>query len=276
MSTPIGNLNDISQRAIGILQKVDIIAAEDTRKAAILKNEYGITSQLISLHDHNESSRSACLLKHLLAGENVALISDAGTPLISDPGYELVRQARLNGVTVSPIPGSCALIAALSASGLPADAFIFEGFPPAKKSARQSFFKRFEYEVRTAIFYESKHRVLNSIQDMAAVMGEHRGLVLARELTKIHETIVGDSIASVIEYLLKNPQEHLKGEFVLVLAGSDYHALIADEVKIRRYLSVLLDVLSVKDAAAVASKLIGCDKRAAYRLALAVKDDGRS
>lgn len=276
MATPIGNLDDISRRAIGILQNADIIAAEDTRRCFVLKSEYGITAQIVSLHDHNEHDQSVRLLQQLLSGKNVALVCDAGTPLISDPGYTLVSQSRLQGIRVSPIPGSCALIAALSVSGLPADAFIFEGFPPAKKSARRLFWQRFEYETRTALFYESKHRVLDSLQDMAEVLGEQRGLVMARELTKMHETVVGDTVVSVIDYLQANPQEHLKGEFVLVLAGNSRPPLTTDEAQLRRYLLVLLEALPVKQAAGIAAKLTGYDKRTAYRLALAVKRDAES
>lgn len=271
VATPIGNLEDISQRAVRTLETVNIVAAEDTRKAAILKMHHRMNGSLVSLHAYNEHNRSQELVQRLLAGENVALISDAGTPLISDPGFELVRYARQQGIRVVPIPGPSALLAALSVSGLAADAFIFEGFVPAKSVARKAFFGRFVRERRTVIFYESKHRVSASVDAMREVLGGERGLVLARELTKIHETIVGDSIAQVQDYL-KAHVAHLLGEFVLILAGAAADSDLLGEQEIFRHLNILLEELPASQAAALTAKLTGCDRKNAYRLALSIKN----
>lgn len=189
--TPIGNLADITQRALEVLQAVDLIAAEDTRHTGLLLQHFAINARLFALHDHNEQQKAETLVAKLKEGQNIALVSDAGTPLINDPGYHLVRTCREAGIRVVPLPGPCAAIAALSAAGLPSDRFCYEGFLPAKSKGRRDALKAIEAEPRTLIFYESTHRLLDSLEDMVAVWGESRYVVLARELTKTWETIYG-------------------------------------------------------------------------------------
>lgn len=197
VATPIGNLDDISARALKILREVALIAAEDTRHSARLMQHFGIATPLAACHEHNERDEGSRFITRLLAGDNVALISDAGTPLISDPGYHLVRQARAAGINVVPVPGACALIAALSAAGLPSDRFIFEGFLPAKSVGRKARLEAVKEEPRTLIFYEAPHRILECLQDMEAVFGGERQALLAREITKTFETLKGLPLAEL-------------------------------------------------------------------------------
>ena len=211
VATPIGNLADISQRALAVLAGVDLIAAEDTRHSGRLLQQYQITSKTLALHDHNERDRAPDVVARLAQGKSVALISDAGTPLVSDPGFHLVRLAREQGFKVVPVPGASAMIAALSAAGLPSDRFVFEGFLPAKTAARKKRLEAMAAETRTLIFYEAPHRLLDTLTDMAAVFGADRQVVLARELTKTFETIKGDAVGALRQWVSSDPNQE-KGE----------------------------------------------------------------
>jgi len=267
VATPIGNLEDISARALKVLAAVDIVAAEDTRHSGTLLGHFGIHAGLISLHDHNEAERAPLLVTRLLAGESVALISDAGTPLISDPGFDLVRAARAAGITVTPIPGASALVAALSVSGLPTDRFVFEGFLPAKQSARRERLAVLAGDARTLVFYESVHRLKDSLEDMAAVFGPERSAVLARELTKLHEGVLEASLRALAEWAARDPAAG-KGEVVVMVAGAavvEGRALDADA---ERVLKLLLAELPVKQAATLAAAITGLNKNPLYQRAL--------
>jgi len=270
VATPIGNLSDISSRAIEVLKRVDLIAAEDTRHSFRLLNHLGIQKPMLSYHDHNEGQQTQNLLEKLKSGQVVALISDAGTPLISDPGYQLVRQAHENNITVIPVPGPCALITALSASGLPSDRFTFEGFLPSKQRARLACLEQLKNESRTVIFYESTHRIVASLEDMASVFGKDRRAVIARELTKTFETLRGDKLGLLCEWVNGDANQQ-KGEVVVLVRGAD--ALPKDEarVEVEKVLSVLLEELPVKQAAQLAAKITGGKKNALYQLALEMK-----
>ena len=267
VATPIGNLEDLSPRARKVLGEVDLVAAEDTRHSGTLLAHFGIKTRLISLHDHNEAARAAELIPRLQAGESVALISDAGTPLISDPGFDLVRAARQAGIQVSPIPGASALVAALSVSGLPTDRFVFEGFLPAKSAARRERLETLAAEPRTLVFYESVHRLQESLEDMAAVLGAHRNAVLARELTKLHEGVREAPLQALAGWAATDPAAG-KGEVVLMVTGAaaaDGPALGAEA---ERVLKALLAELPVKQAAALAAEITGLKKNELYERAL--------
>ena len=218
VATPIGNLEDITFRAVRILGEVDRIACEDTRQTRKLLDRYGIATPLVSYHEHNEQARSEELLRDLLAGKSIALVSDAGTPLIADPGYRLVRKAREQGVRVTPVPGPSALLAALSASGLATDAFLFGGFVPAKKSQRRKLLEEVKASRATLVFYEAPHRILETLDDIAEVLGD-RSIVLARELTKVHEEFLEGAARQVRKTLASRPV--LKGEFTLLIGKSE-------------------------------------------------------
>ncbi len=218
VATPIGNLDDISARALKVLADVALIAAEDTRHSVRLLQHFGIQTPLAACHEHNEREQGGRFLTKLQAGEDVALISDAGTPLISDPGYHLVRQARAAGIPVVPVPGACALIAALSAAGLPSDRFVFEGFLPAKAAGRRGRLEALVDEPRTLIFYEAPHRVLECIEDMVAIFGDERPALLARELTKAFETLKGLPLGELREFVASDSNQQ-RGECVLLVAG---------------------------------------------------------
>ncbi|HEX4595214.1 MAG TPA: 16S rRNA (cytidine(1402)-2'-O)-methyltransferase [Bryobacteraceae bacterium] len=218
IATPIGNLEDITIRAVRILGEVDLIACEDTRETRKLLDRYNIARPLVSYHEHNERTRSADLLRDLEAGKNIALVSDAGTPLIADPGYRLVEQARQIGILVSPIPGPSALLAALSASGLPTDSFIFHGFLPSKKGQRRRLLEDLRPSQTTLVFYETPHRVLGALEDIEETMGP-RPVVLARELTKIHEEFLRGTAAEIREALAIRPS--VKGEITLMIGKSE-------------------------------------------------------
>ncbi len=271
VSTPIGNLGDMTARAIEILQTVDVIAAEDTRHSGRLLQHFAINTPTISLHEHNEEQRSATLLARLQQGESVALISDAGTPLISDPGYRLVTLVREHGIKVIPIPGACALIAALSSAGLPSDRFSFEGFLPSKQGARRQALEVLKYETRTLIFYESPRRLAGCLADMILAFGETRRACIARELTKLHETIETQTLENLQTWVADSP-EQLKGEGVILVAGAD-KAPDADMVEVNRVLQILLADLPVKRAAAITASLLGVSKNKAYELALTLQKD---
>ncbi len=262
--TPIGNLGDITQRAIEVLSSVDLIAAEDTRHSGKLLSHFNIQTKTFALHDHNEQQKAQILVERLLAGQSIALISDAGTPLISDPGYHLVNQCRQAGVKVVPLPGACAFVTALSASGLPSDRFSFEGFLPAKSKARQDKFREIEKVPRTCIFYESPHRIMDSLQDMLEVLGAQREVVLARELTKTFETIQGMPLGELISWIAEDSNRK-KGEMVILIHGyreSQHEEFPADAV---RLLKVLMKELPLKKAAAIVAELHGLKKNALYK-----------
>lgn len=268
VATPIGNLDDISPRALRTLREVALIAAEDTRHSIRLLQHFGITTALAACHDHNEREKGGRFVARLLAGDDVALISDAGTPLISDPGYHLVRQVRAAGIEVVPVPGPSALIAALSAAGLPSDRFIFEGFLPAKAAARRGRLELLKEEPRTLIFYEAPHRVLESVQDMASLFGKDRHAVLARELTKTFETLKGAPLGELAEWIAADSNQQ-RGECVLLVTGwqaPEGEDAISGEAL--RVLDLLLGELPVKRAAALAAEITGVRKNLLYQAAL--------
>ncbi|WP_371365175.1 16S rRNA (cytidine(1402)-2'-O)-methyltransferase [Pseudomonas sp. QL9] len=267
VATPIGNLDDISVRAQRTLREVALIAAEDTRHSLRLLQHFGIETPLAACHEHNEREQGGRFLARLLAGDNVALVSDAGTPLISDPGYHLVRQARAAGIAVVPVPGPCALIAGLSAAGLPSDRFIFEGFLPAKTVGRRSRLEALREEPRTLIFYEAPHRLLECLQDMAEVFGEERQAVLARELTKTFETIKGIPLGELRDWVAADSNQQ-RGECVLLLAGWEAPEAEGVDSESLRVLDLLLAELPVKRAAALAAEITGLRKNLLYQAAL--------
>jgi 16S rRNA (cytidine1402-2'-O)-methyltransferase len=273
VATPIGNLDDLSPRATRTLASVDVVAAEDTRHSGRLLSHLGIQKRMIALHDHNEKDRAAGILAELHAGRDVALISDAGTPLISDPGYVLVREARAAGHRVSPIPGPCALVAALSAAGLPTDRFLYVGFLPAKRSGRKASLDLLSSEVATLVFYESPHRILESVRDIAEVLGSDREIVLGREITKTFETFYSGSVAEVLTELERDPHGS-RGEFVVMVGGAMARAGNSEEatMDVDRVLRVLLAELPVKKVAKMAAELTGLSKNELYQRALALKD----
>lgn len=273
VATPIGNLDDLSPRATRTLAHVDVVAAEDTRHSGRLLSHLGIQKRMIALHDHNEKDRAAGILAELKAGRDVALISDAGTPLISDPGYVLVRDARAAGYRVSPIPGPCALVVALSAAGLPTDRFLYVGFLPAKRSGRRASLEPLASEPATLVFYESPHRILESVRDIAEVLGEDREMVLGREITKTFETFYSGSVAEVLAELEQDPHG-TRGEFVVMVRGAMAQPGNDDAatMDVDRVLRVLLAELPVKKVAKMASELTGLSKNELYQRALALKD----
>lgn len=275
VATPIGNLADISARAREVLAAVDVVAAEDTRHSGTLLSHLGIKTPLISLHDHNEAERAPVLVARLQAGESVALISDAGTPLISDPGFDLVRAARAAGISVTPVPGASALVAALSVSGLPTDRFVFEGFLPAKQSARRERLAALDQESRTLVFYESVHRLQESLEDMAAAFGPERRAVLARELTKLHEGVRDASLKELVAWAGSDPAAG-KGEVVVMVAGAEAAATEALDAEAERVLKLLLAELPVKQAAALAAGITGLNKNPLYQRALELSGKART
>jgi 16S rRNA (cytidine1402-2'-O)-methyltransferase len=268
VATPIGNLDDMTPRALQVLKDVAVIAAEDTRHSLRLLQHFGIQTPLAACHEHNEREDGGRFLGKLQAGESVALISDAGTPLISDPGYHLVRQARAAGVRVVPVPGACAVIAALSAAGLPSDRFIFEGFLPAKAVARASRLVALSEEPRTLIFYEAPHRILESVQAMEAAFGADRPAVLARELTKTFETLKGGPLGELRAFIEADPNQQ-RGECVVLVGG--WVAPVGEEAissEALRVLDLLLAELPLKKAAALAAQITGVRKNLLYQAAL--------
>lgn len=265
--TPIGNLGDITQRALSVLQSVDLIAAEDTRHTGLLLQHFAINARLFALHDHNEQQKSETLLAKLQEGQSIALVSDAGTPLINDPGYHLVRTCREAGIRVVPLPGPCAAITALSAAGLPSDRFCYEGFLPAKSKGRRDALKAIEQEPRTLIFYESTHRLLDSLDDICAVLGESRYVVLARELTKTWESIHGAPVGELAAWV-KEDENRRKGEMVLIVEGFKVQSDDALPADALRTLALLQTELPLKKAAALAAEIHGVKKNALYKYAL--------
>jgi 16S rRNA (cytidine1402-2'-O)-methyltransferase len=264
VATPIGNLEDITLRALRVLKEVDLIAAEDTRHTRHLLDHYGIKTALTSYHEHNERARAQNLVERLLRGDSIALVSDAGTPAISDPGYRLVVAALLAGIQVTPIPGAAALAAVISASGLPSDRFVFEGFLSAKKQEKKKKLQKLQSEVRTLIFYEAPHRLKESLQDLLQVFGD-RQIVVAREVTKVHEEFLRGTINAVSEQIANR---EVKGEITIVVQGAPSVAAVSDgeiEAEIRRLAGAGMGVKAI-------SELLGerydLSKRGVYRLAL--------
>ncbi len=272
VATPIGNLGDMVPRAIEILHQVDLIAAEDTRHSGRLLQHFGIRTPVTAYHDFSQDSRRQALIARLLAGEHIALISDAGTPLISDPGYALVRDARQLGLTVTPIPGACALIAALSASGLPSDRFCFEGFLPAKASSRLAALEPLAEEPRTLIFYESPHRIEESLASLEAVFGAEREIVLAREITKTFETFLSGTLASVRARVQADPDQR-RGEFVVLVRGYTAPTCEALSSEALKLLRLLIAELPLKKAAAITAQFTGAKKNLLYSQGLAWQQD---
>ena len=270
VATPIGDMTDIAPRALGILNTVDIVAVEDKRRSSRLFSHFGIKTPMISYHDHSEEKQVKKIIDELLCGKSVALISDAGTPLISDPGYKLVNAAKNKSIKVSPVPGPCALIAAISASGLPSDRFIFEGFLPSKSIPRITKIQNISADSRTIIFYEAPHRILETLIDMIKVIGPSRKIVLARELTKTYETFISGTLEGVLEIIEKDLNQQ-KGEIVIVLAGADYSEKKIEAQDSKRILSVLLEELPLKQAVSLGSKITGVQKNIFYKLALDLK-----
>ncbi len=270
VATPIGNLADITARAVKVLGAADLIAAEDTRHSKKLLQHLGITTRQVALHEHNERNASAGLIEKILQGQSIALISDAGTPLLSDPGFYLVRTAREAGVKVIPVPGVCAAICALSAAGLPTDRFVFEGFLPARQTARCHRLEQLNAESRTLIFYESSHRIIACLQDMQQTLGNAREAVLARELTKTFETIRGGTLASLVAWIDLDSNQQ-RGEFVVLVKGKQQPASDQLTPEAEQTLHYLLEELSVKQASKLASKICGISKRVLYERALEMK-----
>ena len=270
VATPIGNLGDISPRALETLKSVDLIAAEDTRHSKRLLQHFAINTRLVACHEHNEEQQAPALIRRIHSGQSIALISDAGTPLVSDPGYRLVQAALHENIRVVPIPGPCAAIAALSASGLPTDRFVFEGFPPAKPGARINYLQRLKSEQRTLVFYVSCHRIVDTLADMVTVFGADRTAVLARELTKTFETIHKACLGELAAWV-ENDENQQKGEIVLLLQGAAEHD-DSEQQLISKLLPALVEELPVKQAASIASRITGIHRNALYKAALKLKE----
>ncbi|WP_151752671.1 16S rRNA (cytidine(1402)-2'-O)-methyltransferase [Acinetobacter soli] len=266
VATPIGHLDDMTYRAIETLKSVSLVAAEDTRQSAQLFKHYNITTPLTACHDHNENHKINELIQRLKAGENIALISDAGTPLISDPGFKLVRAAQEHKIRVVPVPGACAAVAALSAVGLPSDRFSFEGFLPSKSSQRMLQLEKLKDETQTLIFYEAPHRILDCVKDMMQVFGAERPVGFAREITKTFETIKKMSLGELVSFV-EHDYNQQKGEIVLIVGGNPVEKDMEQE-KLDQLLTRLLQDLSVKAASQLAADLTGIKKKIAYQRAL--------
>ena len=262
VATPIGNLDDLAPRAVAVLREVDVIAAEDTRHSRTLLAHHGIATAMTALHEHNEREVVDGLIARLREGARIALISDAGTPLISDPGFRLVREARAAGIRVSPVPGPCAAIAALSVAGLPSDRFVFEGFLPQKAAARRARLEELVAEARTLIFHESAHRIADSVADMRDVLGGERDAVLARELTKRFETVIGAPLDELATRIHDDPDQQ-RGECVVLVAGrgEDADARLAEG---RRVFALLVAELPPARAAKLAAAISGAPRKALY------------
>jgi 16S rRNA (cytidine1402-2'-O)-methyltransferase len=269
VATPIGNLADISQRAIDILSSVDIIACEDTRHTKKLLSAFSISNKTLSLHDHNERQKQEYIASLLQEGKNIALVSDAGTPLISDPGFHLVSYCRSVGLPVSPVPGACAAISALSVAGLPTDRFSFEGFLPSKSGARKTILQSLEHEPRTMVFYDAPRRAIDTVKDIVETLGGARYVVIARELTKTFETIYSDNAENLLTWLEQDANQ-LKGEMVLIIEGhkADINKIPPQAIST---LKLLLTEMKPKKACAIAAEIHGVKKNALYDIALSLK-----
>lgn len=262
VATPIGNLSDLSPRAQEVLRSVAAVCAEDTRRTGQLLSHFGIQQPLVALHEHNEEALAQRIVARLQSGESLAVVSDAGTPLVSDPGFRLVRAAREAGIKVSPVPGACAAIAALSVAGLPSDRFTFEGFLPAKTSGRRDRLQLLAGETRTMVFYESSHRITESLADMATIFGGERPAVLARELTKLFETVLDGDLDGLLSQVEADENQR-KGEFVVMVQGAadDAQAQLAHG---RRVYALLGEHLPPSTAAKLAAELTGAPRKALY------------
>lgn len=269
VATPIGHLGDISHRALKVLADVDTILAEDTRHSKRLLNHYGIVNSLRSCHEHNEAELLGFVDEQLTEGKNLALISDAGTPLISDPGFVLVRGLREQGHSICTVPGPSSVIAALSIAGLPTDRFVFDGFLPAKSSARQKQLEDYLQQERTIVLLESSHRITASVRDMVAVLGADRQLVLARELTKKFETVLAGPASEILANL-ETDSDQSRGEFVVLLKGVEHK--LGDSYDIEKLLKTLVAELPLKQATTLAAKISGRNKNELYKLALTLKE----
>jgi len=270
VATPIGNLEDLTPRARQTLADVDLVAAEDTRHTGRLLSHIGVKTRLLALHDHNEEQRVSEVMAVLESGQSVALVSDAGTPLVSDPGYRLVRAAHASGIAVSPIPGPSAVTAALSVAGLPTDRFCFEGFLPARNAARRGVLDQLRRETRTLVFYESVHRIAEVLGDLCDSFGDDRPAFVGRELTKMHEQCVQGTLGSLRDKVADKSIVG-KGEFVVVVAGSD--EAVESSLDIDRLLEALSDRLSAKDAARVAAEATGGKRNDLYRRLLLIRKE---
>jgi 16S rRNA (cytidine1402-2'-O)-methyltransferase len=262
VATPIGNLGDLTARGREVLAAVSAICAEDTRHTRQLLGAVGIDRPLLALHEHNEAEIAWKLVERLRGGETLALVSDAGTPLVSDPGYRLVREVRAAGLRVSPVPGACAAVAALSVAGIPSDRFCFEGFLPAKASARRERLAELARETRTLVFYESSHRIEEALADLAAAFGEEREAVLARELTKLFETVLGDTLGGIAAQVAADANQR-KGEFVVVVRGSEDDAQ-ARLLEGQRLYAKLVEHLKPSLAAKLAADISGAPRKSLY------------
>jgi len=270
VATPIGNMGDMTERAQKTLTDVDVIAVEDTRRSGQLLHNFEISTPMIAVHEHNERQICDSLLGRIEKGESIALISDAGTPLLSDPGYFLVNQARERDISVVPIPGVSAVITALSVAGLPTDRFVFEGFLPAKSTARQQKLEKLKDDTRTVIFYEAPHRIVEMLKDCQLIFGGLRKVVLARELTKTFETVHGDVLDALIPWVEADENQR-KGEFVVLVHGAAARENTGIDAESERILLILLKDLPVKQAAALAANITGLKKNALYQFALELK-----
>lgn len=265
VATPIGNLGDMSPRAIETLKSVTLIAAEDTRHSKPLLQHFGINTATCAYHEHNEAQQTRKLIEKLQNDESIALISDAGTPLINDPGFYLVAEALQHAISVIPIPGPSAVVTALSIAGLPTDRFVYEGYLPAKSGARKKKLDQIKNEARTLVFYETPHRIKEAIQDIAAVLGDKRRMTLARELTKQFEQIVQGDVSTIMQQLDDDTIKQ-KGEFVIVVEGQA--AQIIEDAEIIRIYELLTEKMSAKDAVALTAKITGKNKNAVYEISL--------
>jgi 16S rRNA (cytidine1402-2'-O)-methyltransferase len=264
VATPIGNLEDITLRALRILKEVDLIAAEDTRHTQVLLNHYAIHTPLTSYHEHNERTKAQALVERLVRGENVALLCDAGTPAISDPGYRLVIEATRAGARVVPLPGASALAAVLSASGLPTDRFVFEGFLPAKKQERKTKLQALRNESRTLVFYEAPHRLVESLQDLQQILGD-REIVIAREVSKVHEEFLRGTMGEILERLA---DREVRGEITIVVHGSTEGTKIGDAELQDEIGRLVAEGMRVKEIAEIIGERHRLSKREIYQLAL--------
>ena len=271
VSTPIGNINDISIRAIDILSSVDIILTEDTRVTSKLLKHHTVLpkSSLQSFNQINEDRKAPNIILSLKEGKDIALVSDAGTPLISDPGYKFIKHARQSNIKVEPVPGCCALIAAITSSGLPSDRFSFHGFLPRSSNKRINELKKISDKEETLIFYESVHRIQSAIEDMISVFGGNRPAVLCKEITKIHESFIGETLSDISIFFKKN-EDKIKGEFTVVVQGSSAIEGIGEELD--RILRILMGELSLKKAVEIASKITKHSKSKIYDRALKIKN----
>lgn len=275
VATPIGNLRDITLRALDVLAKVDVIAAEDTRNTSNLLRHFSLSGQLFALHEHNERGASEKLISMLHSGKSVALVSDAGTPAVSDPGAILVQMVREAGFKVVPIPGANAAISAISAAGINAPHFFFYGFLPHKSSSRRRELETLKAHTCTLVFYESPHRILESVEDLQSVLGGGRQITFARELTKVFETIYTCELSVALDWLNADPNQQ-RGEFVLLVSGAEPVESAAISEEARRVLQLLLAELPLKQAAKLAAEISGAKKNDLYALALQLKGEAES